>query len=50
VEQLEQPEHPSGEVFFSGDASQLSDAEAARIASEQLTSTGFAPRQEPGDR
>lgn len=42
--QLQQPSHPAGETFFSGEAGDLSDEEADRIAAEQLASAGFAPR------
>jgi len=41
---LEAPAHPRGENFFTGGDSQLSDDDAARIASEQLAATGFGPR------
>jgi hypothetical protein len=41
---LDSPAHPRGENFFTGDASQLSDDDAQRIASEQLAATGFGPR------
>ena len=43
AEQLEPSDHPAGEGFFTGDARQLSDEEAARIARDQLASTGFGP-------
>jgi len=41
ADDLRQGEHPSGEAFFTGDARQMTDDEAQRIASEQLASTGF---------
>ena len=40
---LESPTHPRGESFFTGGASQLSPADAQRIAQEQLAATGFGP-------
>ncbi len=39
---LEEHAHPGGDSFFTGDATQLSDEEAQRIAKEQLAGTGFA--------
>jgi hypothetical protein len=33
--------HPRGEAFFSGDAGSLSDADARRLAAEQLARTGY---------
>jgi len=41
-EELSAAEHPLGDAFFTGDAAQMSDAEAQRIAAEQLAHTGFA--------
>jgi len=43
-EGYEQKEHPQGEGFFTGAGGQLSDAEADRIAAEQLANTGYAPK------
>jgi len=43
ADHLRQGEHPSGEAFFTGDARQMTDDEAQRIASEQLANTGFGP-------
>jgi hypothetical protein len=45
ADELQRPSHPHGEVFFTGDARNLSDEEAARIAREQLTSVGLLPRR-----
>jgi hypothetical protein len=35
------PEHPAGEVFFSGAAEELSDAEAEELAQQQLLRSGL---------
>jgi len=43
-EQAHAARHIHGESFFTGDASQLSDEEAASIASSQLAGAGFRPR------
>jgi hypothetical protein len=37
----ERAEHPSGEVFFSGEAGNLSDAEAEEMARQQLARCGL---------
>jgi len=37
-------EHPHGEAFFAEDPGLLGEAEADRIAREQLAAAGFAPR------
>jgi len=37
----ERPEHPAGEVFFHGDPTELSDAEAEEIARGQLARSGL---------
>lgn len=42
---LEMPAHPRGESFFTGGAARLSDADAQRIAAEQLAATGYGPAQ-----
>jgi hypothetical protein len=42
-EELEVSQHPRGEDFFRGPASQMSDEEADRIAAEQLAASGFGP-------
>jgi hypothetical protein len=42
-DELEEPRHPRGEDFFRGQSTQISDDEAARIASEQLAASGFGP-------
>lgn len=39
---LESPAHPHGENFFTGGGQRLTDADAQRIAAEQLAATGFA--------
>ena len=36
-----QPEHPGGDVFFSGEASELSDAQAEELARGQLARSGL---------
>jgi uncharacterized protein (UPF0147 family) len=45
ADELQRPGHPHGEAFFTGDALNLSDEEAARIARDQLTSVGLLPRR-----
>lgn len=40
---LETPAHPRGESFFTSGAARLSDADAQRIAAEQLAATGYGP-------
>ena len=45
---LDRATHPGGEGFFTGDAHDLSNEEAERIAAEQLVNAGFASR--PGKR
>jgi len=40
-----QTDHPSGEGFFTGDTTQMSDEEAERIAQEQLKNSGFLARR-----
>ncbi len=37
----QRPEHPAGDVFFQGDPSELSDAEAEEIARGQLARSGL---------
>ena len=39
---LAQPEHPAGDVFFTGDVNQMTDDQAERIAREQLSRSAFA--------
>jgi hypothetical protein len=41
---LRRGEHPSGDVFFTGDPSHVSDEQAERIAREQLQRSGYLPR------
>jgi hypothetical protein len=43
-ERTQAARHVHGESFFTGDARQLSDEEAASIASSQLAGAGFRPR------
>ncbi|MFN0018839.1 MAG: hypothetical protein ACKVP0_11315 [Pirellulaceae bacterium] len=38
---LAQPEHPAGEAFFTGDANQMTDDQAERIASEQISRSAW---------
>lgn len=38
---LAQPEHPAGDVFFTGDVNQMTDDQAERIAREQLSRSAF---------
>ena len=38
---LAQPEHPAGDVFFTGDPNQMTDDQAERIAREQLAQSAF---------
>ena len=45
ADELQRPGHPHGEAFFTGDAVNLSDEDAARIARDQLTSVGLLPRR-----
>jgi hypothetical protein len=37
----DQPEHPGGDVFFSGEAGELSDAQAEELARGQLARSGL---------
>ncbi len=41
---LAQPEHPAGDVFFTGDVNQMTDDQAERIAREQLSRSAFGRR------
>jgi hypothetical protein len=41
---LEQPEHPGGDVFFTGDVNQMTDDQAERIAREQISRSAFGRR------
>lgn len=38
---LAQPEHPAGDVFFTGDVNLMTDDQADRIAREQLSRSAF---------
>ena len=38
---LARPEHPAGDVFFTGDPNHLSDEQAERIAREQISRSAF---------
>jgi hypothetical protein len=38
---LAQPEHPAGDVFFTGDVNQMTDDQAERFAREQLAQSPF---------
>ena len=38
---LVQPEHPAGDVFFTGDVNQMTDDQAERIAREQLSRSAW---------
>ncbi|MEX2175748.1 MAG: hypothetical protein WD872_15395 [Pirellulaceae bacterium] len=40
-EQLARPQHPGGDVFFDGDADQLSEQQAEAIATQQLRRSGM---------
>ena len=45
---LAQPEHPAGEAFFTGDANQMTDDQADRIAREQLSRSAFGKKESRG--
>jgi hypothetical protein len=46
---LAQPEHPAGDVFFTGDVNQMTDDQAERIAREQLSRSAFGRKAGTGD-
>ena len=41
---LAQPAHPIGDVFFTGDVSQMTDEQAERIAREQISRSAWGKR------
>ena len=46
VSSLARPEHPAGDVFFTGDVNQMTDDQAERIAREQISRSPFGKRAE----